>query len=973
MLLILFISIFDFAKVKRDVKLEPPRYVERKSINNTIKNPKRDKDIEIMQKERLIEKKFYNSFSNPKKITFTKDHGVSVDKYNQTYPSIAYDSKGNIYVAMDYYNGSTYEIDIYRSKDYGDNWNLVFYLYHASYNYRHPHIVIDKRDSIYVFYETNDTRYGFQYLESPDGDKWTIYYVSSYTFYPDSCDYPRGAVKDSLIFVTFMFDYYGNGSDYDVGYVYSKDYGASWYDYHDNIAYTTKHERFPVIAITDSVIGVAYELNNASADTDSFDIKYAYTRDFTSWTTIYGIATFHNDRYPDITGKGRYLFISCQVNYLSRPSRDWDIWMKKSSNGGKSWDGSSFLPAETSNDEKYPSIFNNQDTIFLSYLYKDSLILFAETTAVSNDWFSDTVTDMKSVVPDLRCVDLAKNSNQRMVIWTDRRHISYLPNIGYDVYFSTDYPITKDCDLSIYKPVDWSDYLIPSRIKGTTSPSETLMGSEYNGSDTTFVDFAVLSNSPVDVPDTFFIDLYVDGVLKDEFYSTPLPTGWYAYLTDWPILVMGGRHTLSIYHDSYNDITEMDESNNSYGRQWVFFPIILNDKVPKTCKTPPLPQTSFSPPDTFNCDGFRVQTSLYWGAVGIKPPSDADYQLRVYSDHYINLNTGFSDLKKESNAGKGSVDFIMLDGNHLGSGNYFYPGVYKSTGDGDYIIEWNRTDYTLGTSGWNPIDTLPGGSILKVYDIYLSGGTKYYIAVKETLTNENLGFALFSSEDGKYYKARGEWVAFRDTITQNTYKDTAYTPSITDWLGLIVWNNNPSTKGNAIFKVYVGTVPLINELSDFSINTSGNEVIIIWNSSLPVERWIIKRLNLTNGDSAFFYLKPDERCFKDKIDYSGRYRYSLFSEKDGMRSLLKEEDVYILLKTFLLSNVITKDIGIFSSSGNNLDIEIYSINGSKVFERSFKTNTSKIYKINADIPQGVYFIYVKENGIEIIREKITKF
>lgn len=949
--------------------------IERKANNISKNNPKILSEEIKQEKEILPFKVYKTSYSfYPKKISFTKDHGVSVDNYNQTYPSIAFDSRGNLYVAMDYYNGSTYEIDIYRSIDYGDNWELLFYLYNSSYNYRYPHIVIDHRDTILVFYETNDTRYGFQYLSSPDGDKWTLYYVSSYTFYPDSCDYPRAAVKDSLIFVTFMFDYYGNGSDYDVGYLYSTNYGNSWYDYHDGIAYSTRHERFPSVAISDSVVGVVYEYNNASADTDSFDIMYKYTRNFTTWNSLYGIATYHNDRYPDITSKGRYLFITCQRNYYSKPARDWDIVMRRSVDGGKNWESSSYFAVGSIYDEKFPSIFSSFDTIFLGYIYKDSLILFAETTGVASNWFSDTVSDLKTAVSQFRCVDISRNSNQRMSFWVDRRHNSYLPNIGYDIYFSTDYPITKDCDIAIYKPVDWSNYLIPSKVKGTHNVSDTLIGSPYNGTDSTYIDFALISNSPVDIPDTFYCAIYVDGILKEEFYSLPLPTGWYAYAEDWSTLVMGGRHTLSVSHDYLDSIIETDESNNDYGKQYVFLPITLSDKVPRTYKTPPLPQTTYSPPDTFNCDGFRVSTAVYWGAVGIKPPSSADYQLRVYSDHYVKSDTtkGFTDLKKESNYGTDLVDFILLDGNHLGSGNYFYPGVYKVAGDGDYIIEWNMTDYSLGTSGWNAPDTIPGGSILKVYDVYLTGGTKYYIAVKETLTNENLGFGFFSSEDGKYYKARGEWVAFRDTITQDITKDTAYTPLTTDWFGLIVWNNNPSSKGQAIFKVYISSVPLINELADFSINVSGNEVLILWNSSLIVENWIIQRLNLQDEKSVEFTLRNNERVFKDKIDRSGDYRYSLYYTKNGERHFLTERTVHIDIKTFLVSNLINNNLTIFSS-GKELDIILYTISGTKIYQNKLTPDKARIYNLDMDIPSGIYFLKVMEEQKEIINTKLVKF
>ncbi len=951
--------------------LKPVKYIERKAENfveakskiyfEGISEPKEIEEIQIKEKISNVNKRTF----------FTTDHAVCVDNYNQSYPSLSTDSRGYIYIAMDYFNGSTYEIDLYRSIDNGDNFELLLYLYHPSYNYRFPHIVIDNRDTIFVFYETNDTRYGFQYLSSPDGNNWTIYYVSAFNFYPDSCEYPRAATKDTLIYVTFMFDYYGNGSDYDVGYVYSVNRGLSWYGYRNRIANTARHERFPVVSISDSVVGVAYEFNNILADTDSFDIYYKYDRNQSNnWTLIYGIATYHNDRYPDLKADKRYMYIACQRNYYTKPSRDWDIWMRKSSNGGKSWDGASFYPASTSYEEKFPSIFCKLDTMFLGYVYKDSLILYAETTAVSNNWFADTVSDLKSAVSEFRTLNVLKNENQRMVVWTDYRNIGIFPNIGYDIYFSTDYPLTNLPDISIYKPLSWFDCIVPSKIRGTNFPSETLLGS--NGNDSVYIDFALISNSPVDVRDTIYISLYVDGILEQVFFSPPLPTGWYARAEDYATLIMGGRHTISYYNDYLDSIKEIYEDNNDYGKQFVFFPLILNDKIPGIFRTPPYPYVSFTPNDTFNCDGFRISTQNRWCGVALKPPANSDYNLRLYDDHYLNYKTGFSSLRKESNYSTGEVDFILIDGNHFTEGTFFYPGVYMVNGNGDYIIEYNSGDYTLNPGGWIIQDTLKGGSIIKVYDANLSVGNKYYIAIKETLTDENLGFAIFSSEDGNYIKSRGEWVGFRDTITINVSKDTSYIPTTSDIFSIVVWNNNPSSKGDAIYKIYISSVPLVIELTEFFIDVKGNEVFILWNSPLDVDKWFVKRKNLNTNDSVIFNLKNSEKRFVDRIDFSGNYKYYFGYEKGDKSVILKEEDITITLKTFLLSNIVFKDIKFFMLKGTDYSIEIYSINGSLVWSKKYFSDKVGIHKFELNIPKGIYFIVLNENEKILIKEKLMK-
>ena len=904
-----------------------------------------------------------------KGVNFTRNHGVCVDNYDQTYPSIATNSKGTIYAAVDYYNGSTYEVDVFVSYNNGDEWNYCFYLYSPTFNYRHPHIVINRGDTIYIFYETDDTL-GFQYLESPDGDKWYRSYIPTWRFYTDSCVYPRGAVKDSFIYITFMYDYYGDGSDYDVGYVYSTDHGNSWYDYHDDLANTSYHELYPVVAISDSVVGIAYQYETASADSDWYDIMYDYDRFSNSWTEIYGIASYHDDMYPDLSASGNYVVLSCMRNY-NYPQSDWDIWMRRSSNGGTGWDGLSFHPAHSGYDEKYPAIFTRMDTMYLAYTFDNRKICFADSNLAVDTWSSDTCSEKDMVYATFRNADVLVNNYQVMVVWTDTRNESNIPGIGKDIYFSTDYPITKSCDIKPYKPQDWTDYLIPSDVKGTTTPSNTLPGSPPTGTDSTYIDFALIDDSPVDAEDTIYSCLYVDDAEKQVFYAPPLPTGWYAYALDYSALIMGGRHTIKVVHDYTNRNTELDELNNSYGKQWVFSPLTLSDDASNIYKAPPFPQTEFSPPDTFNCDGFSITTTFYWGCVGIRPPDASDYNLRIYTD-YTNATSGFSNYVSESYAGKGVVDFIMINGNQL-TDSTFYPGVYRASGVGDYRIEWDRTDGTLSASGWNGPYTLSSGHVLNVYDVYLNSGQTYYIALEQASTDESLGFALYSSWDNKYIKARGDWVCFRDTITQGITKDTTYTPSVSGWCGIVVWNSSNDSKGDASYRLYISTSPLSIALSDFSISLRDGYPYIVWTSGIKVDKWLIKRRS--GEKEVSFELPPDSRNFIDRTISPGVYTYRLFYIKDGETVFLKEGKITVPEEEFDVSiknNLIRDYVDISIRGKGNASITIYGIDGRLYFRRDSEELRSGNLRIDFKAPQGIYILRVYNDKKTILQKKLMK-
>ena len=902
-----------------------------------------------------------------KGVYFTRNHGICVDTYDQTYPSMAVNSKGTIYAAVDYYNGSTYEVDVFVSRDNGDNWDYAFYLYSSTYNYRHPHIVINQGDTIYIFYETDDTL-GFQYLESPDGEKWYRSYISSWTFYPDRCLYPRAAVKDSFIYVAFMYDYYGDGSDYDVGYLYSKDHGNSWYDYHDGLANTANHELYPVVAISDSVVGIAYMYETASADSDWYDIMYDYDKFADSWTEIYGIASYHDDYYPDLYADGNYMVIACMRNY-NYPASDWDIWMRRSSNGGTSWDGFSFRPAHSGYDEKYPSIFCIADTMYLVYTFDSRRICYADSFLGVDTWAADTCSEKDKVYPAFRNSEIIVNSTQKMVSWVDTRNEGNITNIGKDIYFATDYPITKSCDIKCYKPQDWTDFLIPSNVKGTTTPSNILPGSPPTGGDSTYIDFALIDASPVDDEDTIYSCLYVDDAEKQFFYSPPLPTGWYAYALDYSILIMGGRHTLKVVHDYTDRNTELDEANNLYGKQWVFSPLYLSDDSPGIYKAPPYPQTEFSPPDTFNCDGFSVTPTNYWGCVGIRPPEASDYDMRIYTD-YSNSTSGFSNYITTSSADQGGVDFIMINGNYL-SDSTFYPGVYRHSGVGDYLIEWDRTDGTLGSSGWNPYDTLYSGHVLNVYDVYLSSGQIYYVALEQTGSNETLGFAVYSSWDGKYIKAKGDWECFRDTITGGITKDTSFTTSTSGWHGIVVWSSSNSSKGDGIYRIYISSSPLSIALSDFSISLKNGYPYIAWRSELKVDSWKITRKSGRDGER--YELPPDARHFYDRRVQPGNYTYSLYYKKNGLETLLKSTNIHVPAPEFsvnLMNTVVTDHLLLRIGGHGKADVKIFGIDGRIFYRGRITESSSGFKKIRLDLPSGVYLIKVCSDKEILVNKKI---
>ena len=116
-------------------------------------------------------------------------------------------------------------------------------------------------------------------------------------------------------------------------------------------------------------------------------------------------------------------------------------------------------------------------------------------------------------------------------------------------------------NLTPYKPSGWSDKIVVSNVTGTNTDSGIL-----GPADTLYVDWAVINDGNAAVNNTFYTDLYVDGVSRTFWFTNPpVNAGFYTYVQDYPLGSLGpGAHTVKIVTDSTNLISESNESDNEY-------------------------------------------------------------------------------------------------------------------------------------------------------------------------------------------------------------------------------------------------------------------------------------------------------------------------------------------------------------------------------------------------------------------------
>ena len=119
----------------------------------------------------------------------------------------------------------------------------------------------------------------------------------------------------------------------------------------------------------------------------------------------------------------------------------------------------------------------------------------------------------------------------------------------------------KKPNLTPYQPWGWSDKIAVSNMEGETIDSDSL-----SPSDSLYISWAVLNNGEAPVSTLFYLALYVDDELVQEYYvDPPLDVGFYVYDVDYPIgSLSAGTHTIKIVSDTTGVISESNEGDNEY-------------------------------------------------------------------------------------------------------------------------------------------------------------------------------------------------------------------------------------------------------------------------------------------------------------------------------------------------------------------------------------------------------------------------
>ncbi len=139
-------------------------------------------------------------------------------------------------------------------------------------------------------------------------------------------------------------------------------------------------------------------------------------------------------------------------------------------------------------------------------------------------------------------------------------------------------------NLTPFQPEEWSDKIVVSNVKGTSSDVTPL-----TSSDALYVDFCGINDGTAPA-EPFVYRVYLDGVLQIELETRDtLDPKWYFYIKDAPVGTLpAGTHILRFVLDADNVIVESDETDNEYTKT---FTVVAADNETSTVFVPVLVST----------------------------------------------------------------------------------------------------------------------------------------------------------------------------------------------------------------------------------------------------------------------------------------------------------------------------------------------------------------------------------------------
>ncbi len=308
-------------------------------------------------------------------------------------------------------------------------------------------------------------------------------------------------------------------------------------------------------------------------------------------------------------------------------------------------------------------------------------------------------------------------------------------------------------DLAFYDPAGWDYPAFPSTGSSNTVSQAhlpaVLPGNNYN----TQWNFFAINTGEAATSTWFDIVAYVDGAFADmDYCQDPIGGDYYDYgispVNLGQLKVRGGRHTFGVDIDSGGRISETDEFNNTYARQfmWSGYQMTTNTDVTRSAPPPRTGGFSWLPLNGlfahYNCDGFRINAANWWNAAVVIPSSaDDDYDCYLYEAVDSPIDGYYTSIGA-SRRPAGMMDAVLINNNTLGQESYDVGITNSNNGSEDFLIQQVGLSSNL-SFGDSLTLTMAADDYILLDEIYISAENTGPIGLS----------AVIDPEDGPLYLA----------------------------------------------------------------------------------------------------------------------------------------------------------------------------------------------------------------------------
>jgi len=117
-------------------------------------------------------------------------------------------------------------------------------------------------------------------------------------------------------------------------------------------------------------------------------------------------------------------------------------------------------------------------------------------------------------------------------------------------------------NITPYQPKNWDDLIVVSGIQNTNTDSQVFAG------ETAYIDYAYINNGEIDIPEKFYMELYINENRVRRAYMSGLDKGHYGYKQDFEYsFTKAGENIIKIICDVDNVVIESNENDNQYQRE----------------------------------------------------------------------------------------------------------------------------------------------------------------------------------------------------------------------------------------------------------------------------------------------------------------------------------------------------------------------------------------------------------------------